>query len=137
MAKKNVKVNLPVKKPEDFILLGGKIFDRCTVMGIDCPINNVNMPTFETLLRDIESKRNQSKDLRAQSESLMQQATDQMGFGVGQSSETPDTLYHYITLIRDLLLVVYHGNEEELSRFGFDVVISASASPNHEPEPPV
>ena len=136
MAKRNVKVNFPVKKPEDFIKLCNKIVERCNTMGTECPINNVDMVSYDGLIRDISDKRNQSKDLRAQSESLMQQATDLMGFGVGQSSETPGTLYHYTTLIRDLLLVVYHGNEEELSRFGFDVVISGSASPqsNEEPE---
>ena len=81
-------------------------------------------------------KRTSSKELRAQSEALMQAANTIFGVEVGQNSKSPGTLYNYLAAIRDLLLVIYRGNEEQLSTWGFDVVVSASSSPSSNTNTP-
>ena len=48
-----------------------------------------------------------------------------IGVEVGQSSQSTGTLYYYLTSIRDLLLVIYRGNEEQLSTWGFNVAVSS------------
>lgn len=43
------------------------------------------------------------------------------GSGEGQNSLTPGTLYHNVLRVRDLLLTVHTGNEEQLGLWGYDV----------------
>jgi hypothetical protein len=78
---------------------------------------------------------NEARTLRddALAKDQMSQANNELarnlcGYGEGQTSETPGTLYYLITQVRDLLLVAYDGNEEQLSTFGFNVVVSSSTS---------
>ena len=95
-------------------------------MGETSPLKPFDMADFDAKLTEADSLRAQSKDLRAQSEALMEQANGIMGFDVGQTSENPGTLYYYMTMFRDQLLITYRGNEEQLSVWGFDVVVSGS-----------
>ena len=87
------------------------------------------MDKFNSKLGGAESDRLESEKLREQSEAKMQQARIQLGTDKGQSINTPNTLYYLITLIRDFLLVVYAGNEEVLSEWGFKVVVGEAKSP--------
>ena len=129
MARKNVRVDLPINKLEVLTKLLTAVNEKHIALGAESPLKVIDMPDFDAKLKEAEMKRKSSKELRAQSEALMQAANAIFGVEVGQNSKSPGTLYNYLAAIRDLLLVIYRGNEEELSTWGFDVVVSASSSP--------
>jgi hypothetical protein len=54
------------------------------------------------------------------------QAINILGYGEGQTSLTEGTVYFFNCSIRDFLLNKFEGTEEQLSEWGFDVVISSA-----------
>ena len=129
MAKKDVRIDMKVGKPDAFVSGAKILHTKDTTLGDGSPLRTIR-GDFGDKLTQAEGLRARSKELRAESEAVMQQANAILGFDVGQTSETPGTLYYYMTLFRDQLLVSYRGNEEQLSTWGFDVVISGSV-PRH------
>ena len=138
MARKNVKVEIPVNKIEALMTLLNGVSKKHIALGTDSPIQHIDMADFDSKLKEAEGKRTSSKELRAQSEALMEAANSLLGLGIDQSSTSPGTLYYYLTSIRDLLLVIYKGNEEQLSTWGFNVVSSSSSHGDNAPvsDPP-
>ena len=105
--------------------LGENIKNKHEALGETSPLLPVNkMDVFMPKLAQANLLRNESIALRAQSESKMEEAKMLMGIAQGQSKDTPDTVYNLMLKVRDVLLVTYQGNEEKLSEWGFDVVIS-------------
>ncbi|MCD4818487.1 MAG: hypothetical protein K8S23_07325 [Candidatus Cloacimonetes bacterium] len=138
MARKNVKVDLHVNKIEALMTLLSVVNKKHIALGTDSPLNHINMADFDSKLKVAETKRASSKELRAQSEALMEAAYSIIGLGIDQGSTSPGTLYYYLTSIRDMLLVIYKGNEEQLSTWGFNVVSSSSSHGDNAPvsDPP-
>ena len=126
IAKKNIRVKVPIPSPLKFLQLAKRIFSEHKNQGENSPLKHLDMTGFENKVTEAEEKRVESKSLRAQSESLMEQAKTIMGLKPDQSSHTPDTIYNLMTYIKNYLLVYYHGNEGALAEWGFDVTIKAS-----------
>ncbi len=125
MARKTVRVKIPASKPDKFIVLAENIKNKHEELAELSPLLPVNkMDVFTGKLDQASLLRNESKALRAQSESKMEEAKVNMGIAPGQSKDTPDTMYNLMLKVRDVLLVTYQGNEEKLSEWGFDVIIS-------------
>lgn len=125
-----VNFNVPYNSPEGLLDLGAAIISKHTTDGAG---SILTAPLFD--MADFEAKVNQARTLRDDalakdqtSQAAYELARNLCGYGEGQTSETPDTLYYLITQVRDLLLVAYDGNEEQLSTFGFNVVVSTSSS---------
>lgn len=135
-----VNFNVPYNSPEGLLDLGSAIISKHNTDGAG---SIFTAPLFD--MADFEAKVNQARTLRDDalakdqtSQASYELARNLCGYGEGQSSETPETLYYLITQVRDLLLVAYDGNEEQLSTFGFNVVVSTSTSSGggDTPEPP-
>ncbi len=129
MARKTVKVAIPTGKPDEFVKLAKGILKKHQADGSDSPLTTVDMALFDDALKKSDDKRTESQDLRNKSEARMQEAYSYLGIGKGQNIETPGTVYHLISRVRDQLLVTYRGNEEKLSEYGFPVVVGTAASP--------
>ena len=125
MTKRTVRVEIPYRKPDKMMLLGETIKNKHEELAELSPLLPVNkMDVFTTKLGQAGSLRNESIALRAQSESKMEEAKVNMGIAPGQSKDTPDTMYNLMLKVRDVLLLTYQGNEEKLSEWGFDVIVS-------------
>jgi hypothetical protein len=135
MSRKNVKVDIPVYQPDKLITLCEDVYRKHTALGDASPLLEMDMVGFNAQLTLAKSKRDTSREQRRQSESTMQESDVALGTAIGQTSETPGTMYNRITLVRDELLVSYTGNEEALSEWGFNVVISESV-PGKRKSPP-
>lgn len=132
MARRTVRVEIPISKPDEFAKLLKKVVDKNTAMGALSPLKNfaqVNMLTFDTKRADADKFRADSENLRQQSETKMEQARNVFGTAKGQNVNTPGTCYNMVNLIKDFLLINYAGNEEILSEWGFKVVVGAAKSP--------
>ena len=132
MARKTVRVDVPNKKPEDFLKLLGSVLKKHKQLGTKSPLTTltmVNMKDFETMLTNVGQLRAKAEELRQQSENLMQQSYTTLGVAKGQTVHTPNTLYNALAAVRDYLLVLNKGNEETLSEWGFNVVVGTAKSP--------
>ncbi|MFH1004424.1 MAG: hypothetical protein V1781_02865 [Bacteroidota bacterium] len=90
------------------------------------------MSNYNTQLVNADTKRRQSIALHAQAENLNEQAELIFGRGEGQTSQSLNTMYNMITVIRDYLLVQNTGNEEALSEWGFKVVVDTAKGPTRK-----
>ncbi len=59
----------------------------------------------------------------------MKEANKALGVGKGQNNTTEGTALFHVIGIRDGLLKTFRNNEEKLSEYGFDVVVSLAKSP--------
>lgn len=124
MTRKTIKVTIPYNKPDELISLAENVNNKHEELGESSPLSALNkMDVFGDKLGQAGQLRNESKKLRNQSESKMEEAKLNLGIAAGQTKETPDTVYNLMLRIRDLLLVTHQGNEEKLSEWGFKVVV--------------
>ena len=135
--KRTVTVDIPTDSPETFIQLCKDIIEQNTALGAASPlVGKIDMAAYAGNVTAAETDFNTAATQRGIKEAKHGEALKVAGYGEGQSSETPGTLYYIITGMRDLLLVAYHHNPEELSLWGFDVVTSATAmGGSEEPAP--
>jgi len=124
-ARRNVRIDMPTDKPEDMVLLAEAIIEEHTDLGAASPlVGNVDMTAFETLTTDTRQLLNEWEDAKNEAQSKLNEALGIIGYAEGQTSSTAGTLYFDICSVRDRLLDVHQGNEEALSEYGFDVVVS-------------
>jgi hypothetical protein len=111
-----------------------RVKEKHDELGAESPLDDAMMTALAAKLTTAKSKRELSKELRAQSEARMQESTNILGRGKGQTSKTPGTLYYDLTGVRDKLLLHFRDIEEGMSEFGIDVRIKTS-SPGRKRKP--
>ena len=133
MAKRTVKIEIPISTPDKFNKLLAKIIKRHTDLGKDSPLlkfEKIDMKEFTDDDKEANAFRSKSEALKEESEKEMENANNIYGTGEGQTEETPGTLYHQVGLILSHFRgSVYKGNEEAISEWGFNVVIGTAKSP--------
>lgn len=80
MARKTIRVKVPISKPDEFSKLLKGIKDQHTLLGNASPFMNnakVNMITFDSKRNSADQKRVLAENLRGQSEQAMQDAKTQ------------------------------------------------------------
>ena len=133
MARRTVRVEIPVSKPDEFSKLLKNIVERHKQLGDKSPLKNfpkVDMGKYDNKRKDADTDRSESEKLREASEAKMQQARQKYGTDKGQTSNTPETLYNNTVLIKEFLLALNPGTEENLSEWGFNVVVGTAKSPS-------
>lgn len=137
-SRRHVRFNIPYSSPKGLLDLSSSIISKHTADGagsILIPVI-IDMGDFEAKHIQATELRDQAEDLDAESQAANQQARVLCGYGEGQNSNTPGTLYFLLTKIRETLLLIHDGNEEQLSTWGFNVVISETDTRDPEPEIP-
>ncbi|MEP7169461.1 MAG: hypothetical protein ABI855_08850 [Bacteroidota bacterium] len=135
--KRNVRVDIPDDNPKSLLDLCTLINEKHIADGATSILNDseVDMTVFGTLLGDANVLLAASTALDATKQSQNNSALTIIGYGEGQTAETEGTLYYMATGIRDRLLNKHAGNEEKLSEYTFDVVISSSSAGNGDTPP--
>lgn len=122
-SRKNVRVDLSVKKTADLLRLADAILQRHATLGAGSPLTgNVDMALFAAAATTATTLLNEWNTQRALAQSKHNQALNSIGYGAGQTSQTEGTLYYDLITVRDRLLQVTRGAEEQMSEWGFDVV---------------
>lgn len=132
MPKRNVKVGLPLSSPNKLLSLNELIIKRHEELGDDSPLKQLDMDDVKNKVQQASELRSQAQQKHAEAEALNQKARVILGIEVGQDSTTEGTIYYLDTRIRKLLLFMYPGVEEELTTFGFNVVIGMSKMPKRK-----
>lgn len=124
MAKKNIRVETPTASPDSMISLSEAITEKHeTYAGSESPLHHMDMDAFKKKTEMAKKTLASMRTMDNEAQDLIQEANTIMGFSEGQTSETEGTLYFTVDKIRLTLLGDSTGNEEELQKYGFNVVV--------------
>jgi hypothetical protein len=127
-ARRNIRVDIPVT-PADMITLAKAIIEEHEELDVDSPLNDEpDMAVFTTLVTDADALMTEWAAAKANAQVLHGQALHALGYAEGQTSDTEGTIYYDLCAIRDRLLQKHKGTEEDLSDYGFEVVISEAST---------
>jgi hypothetical protein len=129
MARKTVRVDIPINRPDDLIKLAEDLKQQHDKPEAHSPLDPAEATAMSARATLAKQKRSAAADHQAQAQRLHEEASTLLGTAPGQTSQTPDTLHHDLTGFRDALLVEHRGTEEALSAYGFNVVVGTAASP--------
>lgn len=126
-------IKLPKRSINMFLPAVKKTIKRHEELGDKSPLANFDMKKFTTRVIQAEEHLAKARDLHDDAEELFDEAIKSMGFHKDQNVNTKGTLYYTLASIRDFLLFKFKGTEEELEKWGFNVVISMSKKPEQKP----
>ncbi|MES2620370.1 MAG: hypothetical protein V4615_05915 [Bacteroidota bacterium] len=129
MPKKTVRITIPAAYPNKLAELVENVWNHHASLGASSPLHGdtiVNMTRYEALKTEALEKRKRALALHGEAEALMMQSKNAFGIAAGQKITTDDTLYHLLDNIKRFLMVKHSGTEEDLSPWGFNVVIGTS-----------
>lgn len=127
---------MPANKPEELIALGQKIFAKHQQLGANSPLAAARMTTMHANVASADTKNASALDFDAKAQATRLNRDTILGIAKGQSASVPNTVLKDVTYVRDQLLIAYDGSEEQLTGFGFNVVIGEAKSPTRKPQPP-
>lgn len=129
MARRTIRIEMPVGKPDELTKLGQDIL----IASRANPNNALDQQKVAKLTSAVESantNNNLAKSLDSQAQVARQKRDTSLGIGKGQSASSPDTVLHLVTYVRDQLLLANENNEEVLGQYGFNIVIGTAKSPS-------
>lgn len=135
MARKTVRIDLPLGNPDELIQLAQKIVEKHAELAENSPIHalkDLNMAEFGAGATEAGSQRQVAKEAERTAQESNGRAASLLGTAPGQTQETKGTLLFGITRIRDLLGAVNKGNEEALTSWGFEVTIGQAKAPTRK-----
>jgi hypothetical protein len=123
--RKHVRIDIP-EQPKEAVELAEAIVAHHTFLAGASPLTAplIDMVAFGTLTSDTRTLLDDWTDLRGETQSLNNEALTIIGYGAGQKITSEGTIYNYFGKIRKRLLQKFKGTEEDLSLWGFKVVIS-------------
>lgn len=136
--RRNVRVTLPDSSPSGMTDLARDIINKHTTDGVGSPLAMpfVNMTEMNALYISATGLRDNAATEDQDKQAGNAQARSYCGYAPGQTVDTPSTLLWYITKVRDLLLNLHDGNEEQLSLWGYQVIVGTAKLPAAPPEGP-
>ena len=129
MSRVTTRVDLHKSSPDQMVKLAAAVKDKHVADGPKSPLTEADMKLVSDLLAAAQAKRAEASSLIARAEALNGEAANLIGVAKGQTSKTPGTLYFQLCKIRDLLLPLNRGIENNLELWGFKVVIGQAAAP--------
>jgi len=129
MARRNVRVDIPIGSPEEMKTLVEAILAKIDDGTASAALDAAKILTLRAQDTTNNEARTEGRLLHGRAEAKTQEADNALGTGEGQSINTVDTIYNIVAQhIRESLLLEHQGEEEKLSEYGFNVVISESSS---------
>ena len=130
MAKRNVKIDLRYGQPVPMIETSDSIIKKHTELGDNSPLKTINLQGFTTVKQVAADNLGLGNEHKKIADKAFAESDLALGIAKGQTLQTPDTIYYYLALVRDQLLIAYKGREELIEEWGFNVQISESSGPH-------
>ena len=137
MARKTVRINVPLGNPDDLVALAESIHTKHAELKDKSPLKGLtelDLDVFGENATEAGEQRSAANDHERKAQEANGRASSLIGNGPGQTQNTKGTLLFGITQIRDFLAAVNKGNEEALSGWGFDVVVGQAKSRARAPK---
>lgn len=121
--RRDVRFRIPIGSAPGLAELAGAIINKHLQEGagsiLTAPL--FDMAAMQAAHTEAVQLRDEAKQNGETGQASNELARNLGGCGKGQTAQTPDTLYYNIIRVRDLLLTVYTGNEEQLGLWGYGV----------------
>jgi hypothetical protein len=124
MTKTSVKIEIPDSMPDVLTKIGEDLLKKHLELGEASPLSGLDMETFAEKLNYGITRLEGAKILREHAEILNQRACLSIGIDKSQNAKTPGTVYSTLMRARDILMGMNRSQEQNLSEWGFDVVVS-------------
>lgn len=118
------------RKPDELIALAKAVMQKHQTDGKDSLLNSLDWDTFTKVLAEAEAKLEAARQANRDKEKATQVRNRALGIDRGQTSKTPNTVKYLVRSIRDLLLGICRGREQELGDWGFEVNFSKGSDQN-------
>ena len=110
---------------DELIRLGNKIVERHTELGDESPVQGFDIETIPARITSAEAHLKKARKLHAEAEGETEKAYLLLGLGKGQTIKQPKgTVYNISGKVRNQLKVTHEGEEEQISKYGYNVVIN-------------
>lgn len=123
--KGSVQVLIPTKA-DQLITLAKLIQQKHVQDGSDSPLHNLDWNTLSMRLAEAEQRYEEGSKLSREKENATQVRNLALGTDRSQNSKTTGTVKYLVRAVRDVLLGIYRGKEQELGNWGFEVNRSTS-----------
>lgn len=134
MSKNNVRVVLP-RNPDKLLALAKKIVEKHNSDGASSKLSSINMADMEAKLIDAGKANDNALTFRKKAENETEKRDLQLGISKEQNSSTEGTVLYYTASVRDVLLGLFKGKEQELGEYGFEVNKSPKTKTPPAPQP--
>jgi hypothetical protein len=124
---RKVKIHIPISSAEHLLILSETIYDRHLQNPL--VLRNFNLKGFNARFKKAKEKRTEAKDISDSGDQLMEESMNLLGFGYGQTKETPGTVYNQVNEVLKILQNKYKGEEEKISEWGFKTIVVNSTFP--------
>ena len=136
MARKTIKIELPVGSPDEMISLAEDIAAHHSELGAEAKLDSTEVTELKANATLAKAKRKKSAELKAQAATLDDEAAALIGIAPGQDAQTEGTILYRVVGFRDELLTEHRGNEQALGEYGFDISIGTAKTPGpRKPKP--
>ena len=147
MARKTVKIEIPINNDDEMIKLAEAILKRnsqpappappappAAAAAVDTPLVKYDMKDFGEKTTTGKARKTKSREYDKLSQGENEQAKKLIGSLDGQTVNTKGTIYNYVTRMRDTLLDFYEDDAEQLGQWGYKVVTGEAKSPKRKPK---
>ena len=136
MARKTIKIELPVGSPDEMLSLAEGIVAHHTELGAEAKLDSAEVTELKANSTLAKAKRKKSAELKAQAATLDDEAAALIGIAPGQDAQTEGTILYRVVGFRDELLTEHRGNEQTLGEYGFNITIGTAKTPGpRKPKP--
>ncbi len=126
---KTVRVEMHIDSPHHTLHLCDRIIEKNTADGVNSSLSPpIDMTAYAAKVTDAKAKRKDAEKKDETAQKKFQQVKLKCGLAENQNSETKDTIGWFVRQIKNLLLLVHDNNEEALSEYGFNVVITQTGA---------
>ena len=136
MARKTIKIEIPIGSPDDMITLAEGIVAHNTELGAGAKLDSDEVTELKDKAALAKAKRKKSAELKAQAATLDDEAAALIGIAPGQDAQTEDTVLYRVVGFRDELLTEHRGNEQTLGEYGFKISIGTAKTPGPRKKKP-
>lgn len=130
--KGRVQVEIP-RSPEKLIKLGKAIVKKHEEDASSSIIASFDLDALKTCVTDAELLNSQAASANRNKGKATEARNLALGIAKGQNSKTMGTAAYIVRSIRDILLGMYRGREQQLGDWGFEVNFNATHPPSTQP----
>ena len=131
--KGRVQVIIP-RNADELIALAKNVMQKHYNDGSASLLHDLDWDLVSNKLYEAEMKLEEARQVNRDKEKATQARNIALGIDKGQTSRTPNTVKYIVKSIRDTLLGLFRGREQELGDWGFEVNFN-SAGDKEAPEP--
>lgn len=121
--KGKVQVIIP-RKVDELVTLANQVLQKHESDGNESLLSSLDWKTLKSKLKEAEAKLDEARQINRDKEKTTQARNIALGIERGQTSKTPNTVKYIVRSVRDVLLGIYRGREQELGDWGFEVNMS-------------